>query len=381
MSSSPVSPIVEHFESLQDPREANGKRHLLLDMLVVAICAVICGADNWVEIESFGHAKFDWLSQFLSLPHGIASHDTFGRVFACLSPEQFQACFLSWIQAVASITEGQVVAIDGKNLRRSHDRTLGKSAIYMVSAWAEANRLVLGQRKVDDKSNEITAVPQLLQVLDIAGCIVTTDAMGCQKKIVDAIREQDADYVLAVKENQGGLYDSIEDLFAYANEIAFQDVIHDVHETVNKGHGRIEIRQCWTITDPTFLAYVPDLDKWRDLNTLIMVQSERREASETTHKTRYYISSLGKDAKRALHAVRRHWSIENELHWVLDIAFREDESRVRKGYGAQNLAILRHIALNLLKQDTTAKGGIKAKRLQAAWNEDYLASILSGLST
>lgn len=376
----PAGAITEHFSDLKDPRADGGRRHLLLDILVIAICAIICGADTWVDVENFGHARYSWLAQFLSLPYGIPSHDTFGRVFRLLDPEQFQASFLAWIQAVAGVTDGQVIAIDGKKLRRSHDRTLGKSAIYMVSAWAEASRLVLGQRKVDEKSNEIPAIPQLLQVLDVSGCIVTVDAMGCQKKTAQTIIAREGDYVLAVKENQGGLYDALEDLFAYAHEIGFQDVIHDTHRTVNKGHGRIEVRQCWTIADPAFLAYIPDLDEWQNISTLIMVQAERREGIETTYQTRYYISSLDHDAERALRAVRRHWSIENELHWVLDIAFREDESRLRKDHGAENFAVLRHIALNLLKHETTARGGIKAKRLQAAWNEDYLAKVLSGLT-
>jgi predicted transposase YbfD/YdcC len=365
---------------MQDPRASSGKRHQLLDVLIISICAVICGANGWVAVEEFGHAKQEWLSRFLALPHGIPSHDTFGRIFALLDPEQFQTCFLDWVSRVSVITRGQVVAIDGKTLRRSHDHTLGKAAIEMVSAWAEANGLVLGQLKVQAQSNEIPVIPQLLQVLEVEGCIVTTDAIGCQKGIVQAIVQKGADYVLALKKNQGRLYTSVKELFQYAHDIHFHDVEHDFTETISKGHGRIEIRKCWTLSDPEFMVYLPDLVNWEGLCTLVMVSAERREETAVTHQDRYYITSLDNDAQQALHAVRRHWSVENELHWVLDIAFREDESRVRKDNGPQNFAILRHMALNLLKQESTATCGISNKRLKAAWSEDYLCMVLAGLA-
>lgn len=374
MQQTPVSTITKHFSKLDDPRRYN-KRHLLLDIIVIAICAAICGADNWVDVENFGKAKYDWFKQFLELPHGIPSHDTFGRVFALLDAEQFEKCFVEWVQVGNEVTEGQTVPVDGKTLRRSHDKTLGKKALHMVSAWASENRLVLGQVKTDEKSNEITAIPQLLDVLDIFGCIVTVDAIGCQKKIAKKIIEQGADYTLSVKENQKGLYDDIADLFDYAQEIGFVDC--DYHKTVDKGHGRIEIRECWTISDPEYLVYIRNLSDWKDLQTIVMVRSERRIGQESSTKVRYYISSLAGDAKQVLESVRGHWGIENKVHWILDVAFREDDSRIRKGNGAQNFAIVRRIALNLLKQEKTAQCGIKAKRLKAGWALDYLLKVLT----
>lgn len=373
-----VGSIRHHFAGLEDPRVERTKRHQLLDMVTLAICAVIGGADNWVEVANFGQAKLRWFEQFLELPNGIPSHDTFGRVFARLDGQQFESCFLEWIGTVREITAGQIIALDGKTLRRSHDRRLGKGAIHMVSAWATANRLVLGQVKVDEKSNEITAIPKLLAALAISGCIITIDAMGCQKKIARQIIDQHADYVLAVKENQGHLYEDITELFAYAHEINFEGVTgHDYHKTVNKDHGRIEIRECWTLTDPEFLFYLRNRSAWAGLQTLVMVKAQRRIGDQTSCEVRYYISSLPAQAAPVLKAVRSHWRIENQLHWVLDVAFREDESRIRNGNGAQNFAIIRHIALNLLHHENTAKCGIKAKRLKAGWDENYLLKVLA----
>jgi predicted transposase YbfD/YdcC len=370
--------ITDHFVHLEDPRIDRTKLHELLDIIVIAICAIICGADDWTEVELFGNAKLNWLSTFLELPNGIPSHDTFGRVFARLNPEQFQQCFLEWVQAVSEVTHGQVVAIDGKVLRGSCDRVLGKAGIAMVSAWATANHLVLGQVKVDDKSNEITAIPKLLQVLEIAGCIVTIDAMGCQTEIAQAIVALDADYVLAVKENQGNLYEDIKELFDAAQEANFKDVPHDYCKTTDKGHGRLEVRQCWTISDPALIDYLRNRDGWPNLRTIGKVSSERRLNGQTSREDRYFIASLDGNARRLLKAVRSHWGIENSLHWVLDIAFDEDHQRVRKDNGPANFAVLRHIALNLLKQDKTVKAGIKAKRLKAGWDEPYLLKVLFG---
>jgi predicted transposase YbfD/YdcC len=373
--------ISAHFADLDDPRIERTKDHPLINIVTIAICSVICGADGWTDMETFGYAKQEWLATFLDLDKGIPSHDTFGRVFGMLDPDQFEACFVSWIRAIAQLTNGEIIAIDGKCLRRSHDKTAGKKAIYMVSAWASANHMVLGQKKVDEKSNEITAIPKLLEVLEIAGCIVTIDAMGCQKEVAKNIVEnKNADYVLALKGNQGNLHEDVAAIFDYAKKVDYKNVAHDFHKTVNKGHGRIEIRQCWTVDVSEWKEHIRNCDAWVGIKSLVKIVSERRVGAKITVETRYFIASLESNAKQALHAVRTHWSIENSLHWVLDIAFREDESRVRKGHGDHNFAILRHIALNLLKQDKKGKGGIHAKRLRAGWDEEYLLHILGGFA-
>jgi len=371
----PQGLITEYFSDLEDPRWHN-KRHQLVDILVIAICAVICGADSWEDIELFGEAKEEWLKGFLELPHGIPSHDTFRRVFAVLDTEQFRSCFMTWIQAVDRLSEGQIVAADGKTLRRSHDRSEGKRALQMVSAWASANGVVLGQMKVDEESNEITAVPELLEALEIAGCIVTLDAIHCQTATVETVIEKDADCVLPVKENQPRLLETLQGLFDNPAEMHWVEC--DYHKTVDKGHGRLEIRECWSTSDPDYLNYIATLGKWPGVRSIAMVQSERRIGEESTVKRRYFISSLKSDAKLLLHAVRTHWEIENKVHWVLDIAFREDDCRIRKGNGAENFAVLRHIALNLLRREKTSKGSLKGRRKKAGWDNDYLLKVLSG---
>lgn len=371
----PLNIIAPHFSKLKDPRMDRTRKHNLFDIVTITICAVVGGADNWVEVAEFGRSKEDWLKGFLDLPNGIPSHDTFGRVFRLLDPQQWQAGFVSWVETITQATKGQIVPIDGKALRRSHDKTLGCKAIHMVSAWASESRVVLGQVKVDKKSNEITAIPTLLEMLTLSGCIVTIDAMGCQKEIARKIIEKEADYALALKKNQNGLYEGVKALFDKAQPDDFKP--HHYHNTSEKSHGRQEIRQCWTISDPKQLSELHNFSAWQGLQTVVRIRAQQQRGNKTTIEDRYYISSLSGDAAKMLQVVRGHWHIENSLHWVLDIAFREDDCRIRKGYGAQNFAVLRHLALNLLEQDTTAKCGIKAKRKKAGWNKDFLLNILA----
>ena len=377
MPKKPLEAIEEHFSKVNDPRIDRRKEHKLIDMIVISICAVICGAEGWTDIENFGNSKLPWLKTFLELPNGIPSHDTFGRVFSMLDAQQFQLAFYEWVMAVNEIVHGQIINIDGKRLAGSEDKFLGKRAIYMVSAWAEENEIVLGQRKVEEKSNEITAIPELLKLLAISGCIVTIDAIGTQTQIAKTIMEAQADYVLSVKENQGHLFEDISVLFAVDQAHDFKYASLARHQEVHKGHGRIETRECWSTSDPAYLNLIRDRENWVGLRSIAMVVSTRMVGDKQTQKIRYYISSLPSDPERLLHVVRRHWAIENELHWVLDVAMNEDHSRVRKDQAPENLAVLRHIALNLLKQEKTAKGGIHAKQLQAAWKEDYLLKVLS----
>jgi predicted transposase YbfD/YdcC len=377
MPKKPLEAIEEHFSKVSDPRKDRTKDHKLIDIIAIAICAVICGAEGWTDIELFGNSKLHWLATFLELPNGIPSHDTFGRVFSLIDAQQFQLAFYEWVWAVNDILQGQVINIDGKCLRGSDDKRLGKRAIYMVSAWSVENEIVLGQRKVDEKSNEITAIPELLKMLSISGCIVTIDAMGTQTNIAKTIVEANADYVLSVKENQGHLFEDISVLFAVDQAQNFKYASFEYKKTVNKGHGRIDVRECWSTSNPEYLNLIRGLENWAGLQSIIMVACTRIIGDKETKYVRYYISSLLSNAEQILQAVRKHWSIENKLHWVLDVALNEDRSRVRKDQAPENFAVLRHIALNLLKQEKTAKGGIHAKQFQAALNEDYLLKILA----
>jgi predicted transposase YbfD/YdcC len=378
MSDKVEASIQAHFGNIDDPRRSYLNEHPLINIITIALCAVIAGAEGWTDVEMFGQQKQAWLSRFLDLKNGIPSHDTFGRVFARIDPEQFQQSFLGWVQAVFELTDSQVIAVDGKQLRRSHDQGLGKRAIRMISAWATANSLVLGQRKVGSRSSESTAIPKLLQLLEIRGCIITIDAIGTQPKIAAQIVRQGADYLLPVKENQPYLLEDIALFFKLAENNGFAKVSHTYHRTVDNNHGRMEIRECWAVDGPDNLDFLRGAGDWPQLQTIVMIRSLRRLKEKTSVETRFFITSLANDAQQILAAKRAHWGIENSLHWVLDVAFREDDSRVRQGNADQNLAILRHIALNLLKQENSAKGGIKAKRLQAGWNEDYLVKVLSG---
>jgi predicted transposase YbfD/YdcC len=366
--------IEEHFGRLTDKRRAAGKRHKLIDIIVIAICGVISGADDWPAIEEYGLCKEEWLRSFLGLPHGIPSHDTFGRVFRMIDPEEFANSFMRWVKEAVEVTAGQVIAVDGKVLRGSQDETDGKAAIHMVSAWAEANHLVLGQRKIDAKANEIKAIPELLRLLDIHGCVVAIDAMGCQREIAETIVLGGGDYVLALKENQPQLYQDVVDLFAGLSGV--DPFPHDTAQDVGKQHGRIETRICTLLSDPAAMAFIQSGKPWAGLRSVVRVQSKRQRNQEVSEHTRYYISSLVVPAARMLQLVRSRWSIENSLHWVLDIAFQEDHNRVHKDHGPENLAVLRHVALNLVKQDQSIKLGVKNKRLKCAWDNDYLLRVL-----
>lgn len=366
------STIQRCFGPLTDPRIERNKKHNLLDILVIAICAVVSGADNFVEIEEFGEAKFAWFQTFLVLPNGIPSHDTFADVFARLCPKQFKECFLTWVRSVFEATQGQVIAIDGKRVRRSHDHSRGKAAIHMVSAWACASRLVLGQVKTDEKSNEITAIPELLRLLALKGCIVTIDAMGTQTAIADQIISQEGDYVLALKGNQSSLHDEVRTFFADPELARDPDFTINTLQTTDGGeHGRVEIR---TYRCTSNLAWLEDKGRWKGLQSICAVESERHIGDEITRELRYFIGSIPADAELWAHAVRAHWAIENSLHWRLDVAFREDESRVRAGHADDNLAVLRYLALNLLTHEKSKRHGTHATRRrsrEAAWEKDF----------
>jgi len=372
--------VNEHFHLLDDPRrQTKNQCHEFGDILMIALCGVICGANHWTSVATFGRAKEAWFRSFLSLPNGIPSHDTFTDVFAKLDVEQFETGFISWASSLAALVPGEVVSVDGKTLRRSHDHRASKRAIHMVSAWSTSNALVLGQYKSEAKSNEITAIPLLLEMLSLEGRLVTLDAMGWQKKIADCILSKGADYLLAVKENQPSLYEAIEHLFFDDNEEVFAKRFSDYAESSNKGHGREEHRRCWVCQDlselPAFTAV------WKGLQAIVVIESHRTVGAETTIEHRFYITSCAQTAAYFLKASRDHWHVENKLHWVLDVAFREDEARLRQGDGAENFSVLRRIALNLLKQEKTEKTGIENKRSRAGWDQQYLETVLSGLQT
>jgi predicted transposase YbfD/YdcC len=367
--------IIEHFSRLKDPRIERHKKHRLVDIIALAICAVLSGAEGWEAIEEYGHAKLEWLRKFIPLEHGVPTHDTIARVLSRVSAKGLQECFMNWVMTVHQVTDGQVVAIDGKRVRRSFDRGARKGAIHMVSAWGSANGLVLGQLKTDAKSNEITAIPHLLELLELKGCIVTLDAMGCQTEIAEKIIEKGADYVLAVKGNQGQLHEAIVDFFDTAQKAAFQGVPFDYHEETESGHGRIEVRRYWTIP---VLTTLPRPWAWAGLKSIGLAESERHLGDKVSVERRYYIASLKSDARQFGQAVRGHWGIENSLHWVLDVTLREDECRIRRGEAAENFCTLRHFAFNLLKQEKTLKKSIKQKRLKAGWDDTYRAKILFG---
>jgi len=374
--------LLTHFQNLPDPRVNRRKEHDLIDVLVIAICTLLCGGESFNDMEDFGLAKEDWFKTFLSLRHGIPSHDTFNRVFAALDPKGFLDCFLRWTQSLRQAVPREIVALDGKALRRALNKD--QSVQYVVSAWAESNGLVLGQWKVADKSNEITAVPELLRVLELAGCIVTLDAMGCQKKIAREIVEADADYVLALKGNQEKVHEEVKSFLdatldeknrkrPQGAQIAKDVQTLKEYETVEKDHGRIETRRYY---QSDHLDWFADKEKWEGLNSVGMVESLREIHGEVTRERRYYLCSLKLDVETFARAVRSHWGVENKVHWIMDVSFREDQSRAREGYAAQNLAMLRRLALNLLKREKTKKRGIRGKMLNAGWDHPYLLKLL-----
>lgn len=375
MSKLKAEALFEKFKQIDDPRRDHQKFHSLFEILVISICATICGAEHWTEIEEFGEAKKEWFGSFLRLENGIPSHDTFRRVFILLDNIEIKEVFIEWVSEAVKLGKGVLVNIDGKNLRGSRESLKGKKALNVVSAWVSEQSVVLGQLKCEEKSNEITAIPELLKILDLEGCVVTIDAIGCQKEIVKEIVEKEADYVIALKENQGTLHWQVKEYLDWAQKKGFEEIEYDYYESeLEKDHGRIEHRRCWVSEE---LDWLKEKEDWKNLRSIVLVEAERELiGQQKTVERRYFISSL--EAKAAVHlkAVRGHWAIENQLHWCLDIGFREDECRVREAKSAENLATLRHIGLNLLKQETSCKLGIKSKRKKAGWDNTYLLKVL-----
>ena len=367
--------LLDAFSDLTEVR-ADNHRYPLSHLVFIAVCMITCGADDWKMVSSLGKKKLSWLKLYIPLPHGVPSHQTFIRVFERIDPDEFRECFIAWVKLIAKRTHGEVIAIDGKTLRRSYDKQSNKAAIHMVNAWASATGMVFGQLKTSEKSNEITAIPALLDMLEVSGCIISTDAMGCQKAIAEKIREKGADYLLAVKGNQKSLHDDIK---LYLDDLATKTILPEnasSHETIDKGHGRIEVRRCWVSTD---ISWLEQRNDWKDLMMIGVVESERHENEKVSLERRYFIASMTKDAEDFMGSVRSHWSVENNLHWVLDIGFREDECRIRKGFGAENMAVYRQIALNLLKQETSLKLGVKNRRIMAAADDEYRTLLLQGV--
>jgi len=371
--------LLRGLDGLVDPRVERTRHHSLSDILTITVLAVICGADGFTQIAMFGRAKLKWLRTFLQLPNGIPSHDTFGRVLAALDPQQFERWIVQWTADLATASAGRLVAIDGKTLRRSFQSASGaggKAAIHMVNAWCADNRLVLGQLATEEKSNEITAVPKLLELLDLRGAIVTVDAMNCQKATAQAIVDGGGDYVMQVKANQQTLHDQLIIDLDEAVLLNFGGMAHDHVRTVEKDHGRIETRRLWCTSD---VDWVPGKEQWANLKSVAVVESKREVfGGKTSIERRYYISSLpGDDAEQMLTATRGHWGVENKVHWSLDMSFREDECRIRTGHAAENFSRLRRLSINLLKAETTAKVGLATKRLRCGWDSDYLLKVLA----
>ena len=373
--------IKSYFGTIKDPRKHHSPPHNFMELIIVALCGVICGADSWEMIEEYGKTQEEWLKKKLGLrlSNGIASHDTLGRVFSLINPQELKESFANWVESIREVIGRERVSIDGKKSKRSYDKWTGKKALHLVSAWASEAGLVLGQEKTEDKSNEITAIPILLEMLVLKGCIVTIDAMGCQTEIAHKIVEQEADYILALKKNQKDLYQETQATFEECLKSDFAQVDFDFAQTIEKSHGRIETRRCWVINDPQIIAYLDPQAKWTNFKSIILLQSQRRIGSKVSTQTRYFISSLSGNAKIINRAIRLHWGIENKLHWVLDVVFRDDYSRIRQGHAPQNFAILRHLALNLLRRHNGV-GSIRSKRFKAALKPSFLLDILSNFT-
>jgi predicted transposase YbfD/YdcC len=371
--SQPQTTIEQYFGDVPDPRTGPAKLHVLLDILTIVLLAVICGADDWVAVHDFGVAREEWLKTFLSLPHGIPSHDTFGRVFALLRPEELQRRYLAWIQHVAKLAAGEHVALDGKALRGSADARWGQEALVMLSAYASAAGLVVAQVAVPADTNEIAVLPELLKLLGLSGCVVTVDAAHCQTENARLITAQGGDYVFALKANQADLFERVAYTFEHTD---YQLARPSRHTTVEKGHGRVERRQYAVITAPDYLAYFDPDQRWEQLKSVIRVERQRTIGEVSEHKVHYYIASLAAEARVVAGYIRSHWDIENKEHWLLDVTFHEDGNRARAGFEPENLALLRHLALNLLKHETTLKRSIKGKRFTAALDQAYLLKVL-----
>jgi predicted transposase YbfD/YdcC len=377
MKLKPKYSIAEHFSDIKDIRIERGKKHKLIDIITISICAVVCGADGWADIELYGIARKEWLGEFLELPNGIPSHDTFARVFSQINPEEFNKSFLSWVKGICKVTAGEIIAFDGKQSRNSGDDKNSQGVINTVTAWAASNRLVLGQTKVEGKSNEITALPELINVLDLAGCIVTIDAMGCQREIVKKIIKKEADYVIAVKKNQPSLYERVEQLFKQAIKTQGESLRMSSFSTKEINRGREETRNYLMISDIAML--IDPLQKWQNLTSIGMVESIRVGDGKTSVETRYFISSLEDNVEKLAEAIRGHWSIENSLHWILDVTFQEDNSRIRKDNAPANFAVLRHIAVNIIGQNKSRKLSVRSKRFLASLDEEYSRELLEAI--
>lgn len=371
--------LLSHFKTLEDPRVDRTKRYPLIEIIFLIISATVSGCEGWKSIRDFGLLKLDWLRLFLPYENGIPVDDTLARVMRKLNTKQFANCFTSWIQGVTQATDGDIIAIDGKTLRRSYDGVSGKSAIHMVSAWSSANGVVLGQERTAEKSNEITAIPELLKNLAIKGCIVTIDAMGCQKDIAEQIVKQGGDYLLALKGNQGSLHEEVQTFLMTAQEADFKNIQYDFHEDIDTGHGRVEIRRAYAIDFKTYKKSLPAGSQWKKLTSVVMVETTREAREFKTYDRRFYISSSEASASLLLNASRKHWGIENSLHWTLDVTFREDESRIRKEAAPENYAIFRHIALNIIRRNTSIDASVKRKRHMAALNDDVRTTLIKGL--